>query len=133
MRAIRTLFAALSLAIIPAVAHSQSTPAKADTSKTDVTGKWAFNLESPFPGTPTVTFKQKGDSISGQYISQVLGTKDFVGTAKAGKVDFAFAAESGGQSFTMTFAGKLSDADTMTGTLDFSGMANGTFSAKRVK
>jgi hypothetical protein len=133
MRSLRTVVAAIALVIIPAVATAQATPAKPDTAKIDVTGKWAFTLETPFPGTPTVTFKQKGDSISGQYISTVLGTRDFVGTAKARDVAFSFSAESGGQTFVMSFAGKLGDADTMTGTIDFSGMAQGTFSAKRVK
>lgn len=133
MRAFQTLLAAMSLAIIPAVASAQSTRATADSAKVDVTGKWAFHIESPFQGTPTVTFTQKADSISGRYVSNALGTRDFVGTVKAGKIAFSFGAESGGQNFTMAFAGKLVDPDTMTGTIDFSGMATGTFSAKRQK
>jgi hypothetical protein len=133
MRSLINILAVLVLALTPAVTIAQSTPTMPDTTKIDVTGKWAFTLESPFPGTPTVTFKQKGDSISGQYISSVLGTRDFVGTVKARTVVFSFSAESGGQTFVMAFAGKLGDADTMTGTIDFSGMAQGTFSAKRVK
>jgi hypothetical protein len=133
MRALRILFAAIIAAATPAVAQAQSTPPKADTIKVDVTGKWQFNIETPFPGTPTVTFVQKGDSVSGQYISSALGTKDFVGVVKARVVTFSFAAESGGQNFVMAFSGKLEDADTMRGDIDFSGMAQGTFSAKRIK
>ena len=133
MRALRILFAATIAAATPVVARAQSTPPKADTIKVDVTGKWQFNIETPFPGTPTVTFVQKGDSVSGQYISSALGTKDFVGVVKAGVVTFSFAAESGGQNFVMAFSGKLEDADTMRGDIDFSGMAQGTFSAKRIK
>ena len=130
---LRTLLLAAAIAILPAAAHAQSTPAKPDTAKIDVTGKWAFTIETPFPGTPTVTFTQKGDSISGKYVSNALGSRDFVGTVKARNVAFSFSAESGGQQFVMSFAGKLEDADTMTGSIDFSGMATGTFSAKRVK
>jgi hypothetical protein len=133
MRPIQKFLLLLVVAFVPATIHAQSTPAKADSAKVDVTGKWAFTLETPFPGTPTVTFTQKGDSISGTYTSQVLGTKEFVGTAKAGTVRFSFSAESGGQNFVMSFVGKLDGADAMAGTLDFSGMADGTFSAKRVK
>ena len=133
MRIHRSIIAAIALAIVPAVARSQATPAKPDTAKVDVTGKWNFNIETPFSGTPTVTFAQKGDSISGKYISNALGTHDFVGTIKAGKIAFAFDAESGGQRFTMSFTGKLDDADSMSGSIDFSGMAQGTFSAKRAK
>jgi hypothetical protein len=71
MRAIQKFLLLLAIALAPATTHAQSTPAKADTAKIDVTGKWAFTLETPFPGTPTVTFTQKGDSISGTYTSQV--------------------------------------------------------------
>jgi hypothetical protein len=133
MRAISRILLTLAIAAAPVAARGQSTPAKADSLKIDVTGKWAFNLETPFPGTPTVTFTQKGDSISGTYTSQVLGTKEFVGTAKAGTVKFSFSAESGGQNFVMSFVGKLDGPDAMAGTIDFSGMADGTFSARRVK
>src|SRR4051812_46957293 len=134
MRTLRTLaFAAIAFATISAAGRAQSTPAKPDTVKIDVTGKWNVNIESPVQGTPVITFKQKGDSISGQYISNAIGTHDFVGTIKARTLSFSFPAESGGQSFVMAFTGKLDDADTMSGTIDFSGMATGTFSARRAK
>ena len=134
MRTLRTLaLIALTFVAVPASLRAQSTPAKPDTAKIDVTGTWNVSIESPVQGTPVITFKQKGDSISGQYISNALGTHDFAGTIKARTLTFSFPAESGGQSFVMAFTGKLDDADTMTGTIDFSGMATGTFSAKRAK
>lgn len=135
MRALRILVAAAVLAAIPAVSPAQSTPAKADTAKAvDVTGKWAFTLEGPFTGSPTIVFtSQKGDSVSGQYISQAIGTHNFTGTLKAGKIAFSFSAESGGQSFVMAFTGKVEDADTMKGDIDLSGMAQMTFTGKRIK
>ena len=133
MRTLRFALAACALAMIPTLARAQSSPAKPDTAKIDVTGKWNFNIESPVQGTPTVTFIMKGDSVKGQYISNALGTHDFVGTIKGRTINFSFPAESGGQSFTMAFVAKVEDADTMAGTIDFSGMANGTFSAKRAK
>ena len=134
MRALRSILAAFGLAIIPAVAHSQTPPAaKPDTGKIDVSGKWNFSIETPVQGTPVVTFTQKGDSVKGQYISQALGTHDFVGAVKGRTVTFSFPAESGGQSFTMAFTAKVEDADSMSGSIDFSGMATGTFTAKRAK
>jgi hypothetical protein len=133
MRTLRFFLAALSLALIPAAAHAQSTPAKADTSRIDVTGKWNFNIETPMQGSPTVTFTVKGDSISGQYISNAIGTHDFVGTIKGRTLTFSFPAESGGQRFDMSFVAKVQDVDSMSGTIDFSGMADGTFTAKRAK
>jgi hypothetical protein len=135
MRALRNLLAAATISAIPAAAHAQTpAPAKADTAKIDVIGKWAFSLEGPFSGSPTITFAtQKGDSITGQYISQAIGTHDFKGTLKDRKIAFSFTAESGGQSFVMAFAGKVEDADTMKGDIDLQGMAQMTFTGKRVK
>ena len=131
MRTLRVVLAIGALAVAPAVAHSQA--AKPDTGKVDVTGKWNFSIETPVQGTPVVTFTQKGDSVKGQYISQALGTHDFVGTVKGRTVLFSFPAESGGQRFDMAFTAKVDDADSMSGTIDFSGMATGTFTAKRAK
>jgi len=100
----------------------------------DISGKWAFTVTSDVgSGTPTVTFKQKGDSLTGHYSSQALGEIDFVGTYKGGKINFAVSAEAGGQAFTMSFAGTVEGNDDMNGTIDFAGMATGTFSGKRQK
>src|SRR4051812_46859878 len=133
MRTLRILVAIAALAFVPAVGHAQSAATKPDTAKVDVTGKWNVNIESPVQGTPTITLMQKGDSISGKYISNAIGTHDFVGTIKGRTLSFSFPAESGGQSFVMAFTGKLDDADSMSGSIDFSGMATGTFTAKRAK
>ena len=140
MRMIRSMTAVLTLALfvtsgvslIAEPAHAQAA-AKSD-AKVDITGKWSFTVESPAgTGTPTVTFKQKGDSISGRYSSQALGEHDFTGTLKDGKIRFGFDAESGGQAFVMAFDGTLDGADAMKGSIDFSGMATGSFAGKRQK
>jgi hypothetical protein len=135
MRILRTLTVALAAAIaIPAASSAQSAPVKVDTSRVDVTGKWSFSVESSAGnGSPTVTFVQKGDSLKGQYISQALGTHDFSGTIKAGKIAFGFNAESGGQAFSMAFSGVMEDKDSMSGAIDFAGMATGSFAGKRAK
>jgi hypothetical protein len=127
----RALFASLAvLLIVPALAAAQ-----ADAKKIDLVGKWSFNVQSDVgSGTPTVTFSsQKGDSISGRYSSQGLGEHDFVGTYKDGKIAFGFTAEAGGQAFSMSFAGTVDNVDEMKGSIDFAGMATGTFYGKRVK
>jgi hypothetical protein len=122
MRLIRILMlAALSAAPLAA-------QAKPDSAKIDITGTWTFTVESPAgTGTPTVEFKQKGDSISGTYKSVALGTRTFTGTLKAGKIEFSFPAESGGQQFVMAFSGTMLSPTSMKGSIDFSGMATGSF------
>jgi hypothetical protein len=123
----RTLAAAFVVAL-PALVHAQSTEEK----RLDITGKWAFSVQSDVgTGTPTVTFKQAGDSISGRYSSQSLGERDFTGTLKNGKIEFSFSAETGGQAFTMSFSGTVESKDSMKGSIDFSGFATGIFTGTR--
>ena len=102
--------------------------------KVDISGKWSFTVQTDAgAGTPTATFKQKGDSLSGHYSSQVLGERDFTGTLKSGKLEFGFSADLQGQQFAMNFSGAMDGADAMKGSIDLGGMASGTFSAKRQK
>lgn len=123
----RNLIAALMLAV-PLVAGAQG-----DTTKVNITGRWAFSVTSDVgSGSPFVTFKQAGDSISGRYSSQSLGERDFTGTIKDGKVSFSFQADAGGQAFAMSFEGTLDGKDAMKGTIDFGGFGTGVFTAKRV-
>src|ERR1035437_4949741 len=122
----------LLLALL-ATAASSSLHAQAD-AKSHITGKWTFTVQSDAgSGTPTVTFKQQGDSISGRYSSQVLGERDFTGTFKDGKLSFGFSAEVQGQQFSMYFSGEMAGPDAMNGSIDFGGMGSGTFSGKRQK
>jgi hypothetical protein len=129
MRAMRTLMGGfLFAAALPVIASAQGDK------KPDVTGKWSFTVESEVgSGTPTVTFAQKGDSLSGRYSSQALGERDFTGTFKDGKINFGFSADAGGQVFSMSFSGALDGNDLMKGSIDFGGMASGTFIGKRQK
>lgn len=129
MRAMRALMVAtLFGAALPVVASGQADK------KPDITGKWAFSVQTDVgSGTPTLTFVQKGDSLSGHYSSQALGEHDFTGTFKDGKISFGFNAEVGGQAFSMSFLGTLDGSDAMKGSVDFAGMASGTFTGKRQK
>ena len=125
---IRNTLLALAIVALPGIVQAQGT----DEKKFDITGKWTFTVQSDVgTGTPTVTFKQVGDSISGRYSSQSLGERDFTGTLKNGKIDFSFGAETGGQAFTMSFSGMVETKDAMKGSIDFSGFATGTFTGKR--
>ena len=65
---------ASAMALLPITVTSQvATPDK----KVDVSGKWLFNVTTDAgTGTPTVTLKQTGDSLSGHYSSQTLGEAD---------------------------------------------------------
>ena len=134
MRVMRGMMNGVLLtAILAATASAQADKRPTET-KTDVTGKWVFTNQSSYgTSNPTVTFNQKGDSISGRYSSTSLGDHDFVGTLKDGKINFGFDAEAGGQGFYMAFHGTLDGHDAMAGTIEAAGSDFGTFSGKRQK
>ena len=98
--------------------------------KVDVTGKWAFNVETAAgAGTPTMTFKQDGEKLTGHYSGQ-LGESDLTGTVKGADVSFTFNIDAGGQMIKATYTG-TADKDAMKGTVVLEGLGEGTFTAKR--
>ena len=123
MRPLYTLFA-MTLFAIPAYAQGEK--------KTDITGKWLFSVTSELgTGTPTVTFKQSGDSLTGHYSSATFGEADFRGTFKDQKLTFSIKVDAGGNAITVTYSGQMDGENAMKGTVDFGGMGAGTFTGKR--
>ena len=128
MRKLQTLLTILALALVamPASAYAQAEK------KADLNGKWLFTVNTDAgTGTPTVTFKQQGDSLTGHYSSQTFGEVDFKGTFKDQKLVFRFTTDVGGTSLTVTYSGAFDGADALKGTVDLGGMGTGTFTAKR--
>jgi len=100
--------------------------------KTDVTGKWLFNVQTDAgTGTPTVTFKQDGEKLTGHYSSQTFGEVDFTGSVKGSDIKFSFTADAQGTSLNVTYTGTIESKDSLKGTVDLGGLAQGTFTAKR--
>jgi hypothetical protein len=106
--------------------------AHAGQAKTDVSGKWTFTVQTDAgSGTPTVTLKQDGEKLTGHYSSATLGEADLTGTVKGDDVKFSFNADAGGTQLVVTYTGKVDGKDSMKGSVDLGGMAQGTFTAKR--
>lgn len=100
--------------------------------KVDLTGKWIFDVKTDAgTGTPTVTFKQDGEKLSGHYSSQTLGEADLTGTVKGQNVHFTFMADLGGQAAPVTYDATIENKDALKGTIDIAGLAGGTFTGKR--
>jgi hypothetical protein len=98
--------------------------------KVDVTGKWAFTVEtSAGAGAPTFTFKQDGEKLTGHYTG-TFGEADLTGTVKGADITFAFTVDAQGTALKETYTGTV-DKDTMKGTLVIEGVGEGTFTAKR--
>ena len=124
MLRVRTIMVGVSMLLAGA--------AGAQEKKTDVTGKWLFSVTTDAgTGTPTITLKQNGDSLSGHYSSQLFGEIDFKGTIKDKAFTFAFTATVQGTSFTVTYKGTVEAVDALKGSVDLGGQGSGTFTAKR--
>jgi hypothetical protein len=96
----------------------------------NVTGEWAFNVTTDQGGgTPTITFKQDGEKLTGKYVGQ-LGSSDLTGTVKGNDITFNFTVDVQGQQAPVTYKGTV-EKNTMKGTLDIAGMVNGTFTATK--
>ncbi len=97
---------------------------------TNVTGDWVFTVTTDQgAGTPTITFKQDGEKLTGKYVGQ-LGSSDLTGTVKGNAITFSFTVDVQGQQAPVTYKGTV-EKDTMKGTMDIAGMVNGTFTATK--
>lgn len=97
---------------------------------TNVTGEWAFVVETDQGGgTPIITFKQDGEKLTGKYAGQ-LGNADLTGTVKGNAIHFTFTIDVQGQQAPVTYDGTV-EKNTMKGKLDIGGMVNGTFTATK--
>jgi hypothetical protein len=97
---------------------------------TNVTGEWLFNVTTDQgSGTPTITFKQDGEKLTGKYVGQ-LGSADLTGTVKGTAIHFTFTIDAQGQQAPVTYDGTV-EKNTMKGKLDIGGMVSGTFTATK--
>lgn len=120
MRSLVALVAAVAL-LAPAHLGGQGT---------NVTGEWAFTVQTDQGGgTPAITFKQDGETLTGKYNGQ-LGTADLTGTLKGNDITFNFTIDVQGQAAPVTYKGTV-EKNTMKGTMDIGGMVSGTFTATK--
>jgi hypothetical protein len=97
----------------------------------DVSGSWAFTVQTDAgSGSPTFTFKQDGDKLTGTY-SGAFGSANLKGTLKGSEISFSFTADAGGQSAEITYTGKLLNKDSMEGTVKLGGFGDGAWTGKR--
>ena len=96
----------------------------------DVSGTWTFQVEiGGTSGTPTMTFKQEGEKLSGTYKGQ-LGEAPLTGTLKGNAIEFSFDASIEGNAIHIVYSGTV-EKDSMKGSAKFGDFGDGTFTAKR--
>ena len=116
--------AAAVLAFAPASMRAQGS--------LNITGAWAFAVDTGTIGTPTVTFKQDGEKITGHYSSMTLGEAELTGTLKGADLNFSFNADLQGTAVPVSYKATVSSNTEMKGTIDVGGgLATGTFTGKK--
>jgi hypothetical protein len=119
-------------AVIAQLVIAGAAIATAQAQKINITGKWVFEVQTDEgTGSPTVTFTQDGEKVSGHYSSATLGEADLTGTIKGQNLTFAFTADLGGQAAPVTYTATVETASTMKGTIDIAGAVTGTFTGKK--
>jgi hypothetical protein len=106
--------------------------AQGDTTKVNLTGNWSFTVVyEGGQGSPTVKLAQRGDSLTGKYISQAFGELDIKGSIKGSEFSFSMTTSAGGDPFTMTFTGAAESKDALKGAVELGGNGTGSFTARR--
>jgi hypothetical protein len=97
----------------------------------DVTGDWTFdvNLDAG-SGSPSFSFQQKGDAITGKYKGQ-FGESDLKGTVTGDKIKFSFKMEQGGEAVVVEYDGVIESTTSMKGSAKYGAFASGTWKATK--
>jgi hypothetical protein len=113
-----------------AAAGAASPSGQSGETKVDVSGTWAFQVEfSGGSGTPTMTFKQDGEKLTGHYSGQ-LGEAPLTGTVKGTVIEFAIDVDIQGTAAHIVYSGTV-DKDTMKGSVKLGDLGDATFTATR--
>jgi L-seryl-tRNA(Ser) seleniumtransferase len=96
----------------------------------DVAGTWTVEVETAQgTGTPSFTFKQEGNKLSGQYRG-LFGEAPLTGTMNGSAIVFSVDVTVEGNTVRITYSGTV-EKDTMKGTVKLGDIGEGTFKGTR--
>jgi hypothetical protein len=108
-----------------------SAPAQAEKA-VNVSGTWILDVSTTAgSGTPTVTLKQDGEKLTGQYSGQ-LGEAPLSGALKGTAITFQFDVDVQGTSLRVVYSGTV-EGDSIKGTVSLGEAGEGTFTGSRKK
>jgi hypothetical protein len=111
-------------------ARAASTSTGAGSGTVDLTGTWALEVKTDAgSGTPKVTFKQEGQTLSGRYVG-MFGESPLTGEVKDKAFSFNVAVNADGNAVTITYTGSVEE-NGMSGRVVFGSFGEGTFTGKR--
>jgi hypothetical protein len=96
----------------------------------NVAGQWSVSLElGSIVGHPTLDLKQDGEKLTGTYRGR-YGASPLEGAVKENQLGFTVTMTAEGQETSGYFSGTV-DGDRMSGSVEFEGAGDGTWSATR--
>jgi hypothetical protein len=99
-------------------------------SAVDISGAWLFEVKTAeFSGTPTITFTQSGEKLTGHYSGQ-LGEAPIQGTLKGSELNFTIDVSFQDTKVHIVYSGTATK-DALKGTATFGDIGEGTFTARR--
>jgi len=117
----------VSFGLVIVCACMATTIVRSADDKVDVTGTWAVEVDlGGQQGTPTFTFKQDGEKLTGKYKGQ-FGETDLTGKIKGKEIEFSFEIQEGAKA---VYTGTV-DKDTMKGKANYADQAMGTWTGKK--
>ncbi len=120
----------LSLACVWLAAVGTWAQAAPPATTIDVTGTWVFDVVTDAgTGTPTIVFKQAGETLTGQYSGQ-LGAAALTGTIKGTAIEFAVDLDVQGTAIHIVYTG-VADSSSMKGSVKFGDLGAGSFTGKK--
>lgn len=131
MKAIhRLLTLTAALLTVTVFAAESKAPTPAGKTAVSATGTWHLKIETgQGTGTPSFTFKQEGETLSGQY-KGLFGEAPVTGTLKGAAITFSVKVKAQGEDMTITYSGTIDD-DTMKGKVAFGDAGEGSFTGTR--
>jgi len=97
-----------------------------------LTGDWLVSVELPnMTATPGITLKQDGEKLTGAYTSGQYGKFPIAGTVKGKDVLLNFSMAIEGNAMEVTYAATIQPDGSLKGTVNYAGMMDGTFTAKK--
>jgi hypothetical protein len=102
--------------------------------KVDLTGEWGVTVELPsMTATPSLTLKQAGDKLTGDYVSAQYGKFPVAGTVKGTDVTFSFTMSVEGTGIDVTYIGTIDKDGNFAGSVNYGDMMSGRFTALKKK
>ena len=104
-------------------------------SASSLSGDWNVTLQlDTITATPSLTLKQDGEKLTGEYVSQMYGKAPVSGTVKGTEVAFTVSLSVEGNAVNAVYAGVVQADGSLKGSVDIGGGAmGGSFTATRKK